>query len=755
MQISAKLRFTMATALGTGVLAVASPALAQDGDQTSATDESENVIIVTARGRAENLIDVPISETVFDEEAIQDADIQRVDDFIDLTPGVTIANSQDSGTNFITIRGVAQVRNGEPPVAVVIDGVLQVDARSFDQPLFDVESIEVLRGPQGALYGRNATQGAIIINTRGPTDTFEGYVQAGYGRGEDFNIEGSIAGPLVEDSVGFRLSAKYRNRDGILRNNFLDEEVDYTEEFAVRGHLDFELGDRVTADLRASYVNTIGGSLNFTFQGAFVDPATGLPSGIDFGFADADQVDREFFSNNLGRDERDLFQASLRVNVDLDFADLLFTSSYDSIEQISGGDQFPYTQATTLNPSPTFFAIGDGTQTQFTDISAFSQEIRLTSKDDGPFRWAVGAYYLQTDRFISSTVGSDLEQGIFFYRRTPDLVASNPLQSFFADDNDNEAWALFANVAYDITDTIELALSGRFDDDSREQDVSADNGAYTDGVLTTPSVGAGLTNTASFSEFQPKVSLRWNVTDDASLYASWGRGFRSGQFNQNGTAAAAAGVGLVGVGDLLDEETTESYEIGGKASLANGRVNIAGSVFRTEVENAPFFVFIGDIGAQVLVPIDEVEIYGGEFELSANVSDGVDLFFGAAVNDAEITEYALNPANVGNEAPYVPTHTINVGAQIFQPISGSLGIFARGDYENRGRQFWDADNTTPRSAINLVNLRLGIEDLDGRWTLIGSLNNAFDEVYNSEFVQGGFAHAAEPRVWKVDFRYNF
>lgn len=755
MRQRSKLHFALATALGTGVLAAAQPAVAQSNEAEAADAISDNVIIVTARGRDENILDVPISETVFDEEAIQDADIQRVDDFIDLTPGVTIANSQDSGTNFITIRGVSQVRNGEPPVAVVIDGVLQVDARSFDQPLFDVESIEVLRGPQGALYGRNATQGAIIINTRGPTDVFEGYVQAGYGRGDDFSIEGSIAGPIVEDAVRFRLSAKYRDRDGILRNNFLDEEVDYTEEFAVRGHLQFDVSDRVTADLRASYVNNTNGSLNFTFQGAFVDPATGLPGGIDFAFADANQVDREFFANNLGRDERDLFQASLRVNVDLDFADLLFTSSYDSIEQISVGDQFPYTQATTLNPSATFFAIGDGGQSQFTDISAFSQEIRLTSKDDGPIRWAIGAYYLQTDRFISSTVTSDLEQGLFQYRRTPDLVASNPLQSFFGDDNDNEAWALFANVAYDITDTLELALSGRFDDDSREQNVSAANGVYTDGVLTTPSVGAGLTNNASFSEFQPKISLRWNVADYASLYASWGTGFRSGQFNQNGTAAAAAGVGLVGVDDLLDEETTESFELGGKASLADGAVNVAASVFHTDVENAPFFVFVGAIGAQVLVPIDEVEIYGGEFELSANVEDGVDLFFGASVNDAEITEYALNPANIGNEAPYVPTHTINVGGQVFRPISDTLGIFARADFENRGRQFWDADNTTSRSAINLVNARFGIKDLNGRWSLIGSLTNAFDEVYNSEFVQGGFAHAAEPRVWKVDFRYNF
>ena len=126
----------------------------------------DEIIVTGARGRVENEVEVPIAVTVFTTEEIVDAKIERVDDFIGLTPGVTIANSQDSGTNFITIRGVSQTRNGEPPVAVVIDGVLQVNARAFDQPLFDVDQIEVLKGPQGALYGRNATQGAILINTR-------------------------------------------------------------------------------------------------------------------------------------------------------------------------------------------------------------------------------------------------------------------------------------------------------------------------------------------------------------------------------------------------------------------------------------------------------------------------------------------------------------------------------------------------------------------------------------------------------------
>ena len=169
------------------------PVYAQDEGADAGRDE----IIVIGRGREESIQDIPISETVFTAQTIRDARIDQVDDFFALTPGVTFANSQDSGTNFITIRGISQVRNGEAPVAVVIDDVLQINARSFDQPLFDIDSIEVLRGPQGALYGRNATGGAIIINTAMPTEEFEGYGQVSYGRGNDIQVEGSIAGRRI------------------------------------------------------------------------------------------------------------------------------------------------------------------------------------------------------------------------------------------------------------------------------------------------------------------------------------------------------------------------------------------------------------------------------------------------------------------------------------------------------------------------------------------------------------------------------
>jgi len=744
------LKMSVATCALT-VAGINNQVLAQD-DQSDDPEFAFEEIVVTARGREESLKSAPLSVSVLSKQTIEDARVNRVDDFIALTPGITIANSQDAGTNFITIRGMSQTRNGEPPVAVVVDGVLQVNSRTFDQTLFDVENIQVLRGPQGARYGRNATGGAIIINTVGPSEDFEGYVRAGIGSGEEYSVEGSISGPITEDTLSYRLSGSYTNRDGVFENFVLDENVDYFEDVTVRGHLRWTPTSNFTADARVNIIRTDAGSLNFSYQPAVVDPVTGLPN-FDFTIADADLVERNFSANNLGLDDRDVTQFSLRMNYQADWGEFSSVTSYDSITQSTGSDQFPYTAASSVTFGA--FPFFDGTQSQFFDIDAFSQEIRFTSNSDQRLRWMAGAYLLLTDRFVSSSIANDLEQGITRVRREPVSPASSPLTSFIADDNDNTAYAFFAAVDYDIVENLELSFAGRYDRDEREQTVSPDQGLYANGVVVAPVGTAGAVNQANFGKFQPKVSLRYIATEDFSIYGSWGQGFRSGQFNQNGVGAIAAGAGVAGVTDLLGKETTETFEAGWKATFADNRVSLNGALYHTTVKNAPYFVFIGAVSAQVLVPIDEVTIKGGELELTARVTPNLDFYAGLAISDSEVNEYNVTPTAVGNEAPYVPKSALNIGGQYRTEITSNIGLFMRVDYERRGRQFWDPENTTPRSAINLVNARLGIEDNDGAWSLTGSVTNLFDEVYNSEWVLGGFAHAGQPDIWRLDFRYNF
>jgi len=706
-------------------------------------------IVVTARQRAESLQDVPLSETAFTAQQIEDAKIDKAGDFIAMTPNVTLAEAQSAGTSFMTIRGISQVRNGESPVATVVDGVLQINSRQFTQELFDVQQIEVLRGPQGAIYGRNATGGAILITTKQPTNETEGFIRVGAGKGSEKRIQGAVSGALVDDEVMYRLAGSWTDRDGYIPNDYLGEKADPFEDTTFRGLLKWNVSDALTADLRVNLVRTESGALNYQYQPAQFDPENPCFTTDDLLFANfavlgavsADAVNAHVCANNSGISERDIDEVSLKFDYDLGFATLTSITSTINVTEYAAGDQFPYSAATNLSSG-----FVDGTQTQYVDVDATSQELRLTSNGDGALDWMVGAYYLQTDRFISTTTGADNRLGIERIERGPKFdSAINPTLTYFADDNNNTAWAVFGSVNYNVTDALEASLAVRYDKDERDQQVSEDN---TGGE-------PGANNTAEYDKWQPKFSLRYRLSDDTSIYGSWGIGFRSGQFNQNGVAAVAEGAGVNGVADSVDQEETETLELGFKSELLDGRVRLNGSVFDTTVDNSQYFVFIGEVGAQVLVNIGEVDIRGGEIELLAQVADGLDVYAGYGITDSEIKDYATNPAVVGNDAPYVPESTFNIGGQYRFPISDAINGLVRVDYEHRGKQYWDPENSTARSALDLVNARIGIESTNETWSLMASINNATDEEYNSEWVGGGFAHAAPPRIWTVDFRYNF
>jgi len=721
--------------------------MAQESDQVSMTTLEE--IVVTARMRSESLQDVPLSETAFSAQTIEDSRIDTADDFLQLTPNVTLANAQSAGVSFMTIRGISQVRNGEAPVAVVVDGVLQINNRQLTQAMFDTQSIEVLRGPQGALYGRNAAGGAILINSNMPTDEFEGYARATVGSGNEYTIQAAVGGPIIEDKLKFRIAAKYQDIGGYLDNIQLNEKADGVEDLTLRAILQWDISENLTATLRGSMVRTEGGGLNYQYQPVVFDGDSCNTSNPFGGPApDADNVVRDICANNPGFNERDIDELSLKLVYDTDGVTFTNIFSYNRVMEYGAGDQFPYTNEVDV------FGIFDGTQTQFVDIDAWSEEFRIASNTDAPLQWMVGAYYLETNRFISSTTGDDNRQGIERIERLPKFGSiTNPTLSFIADDNDNRAWALFGNASYDLTEDLEVAVALRYDEDKRVQNISPFNTAGLPAGCAANSL-QNCQQEATYNKLQPKISLKYTVSEDANVYASYGEGFRSGQYNQFGVGAAAAGTGVAGVKDTVDAEITKTYEIGFKSELLNNRLRLNAAAFHTKT-NPLYFVFIGAVGAQALVNIDEVRLMGGEIEAVANVGDGLDIYAAFGYTDSEILANTLSPATVGNQAPYVAKTTLNLGAQYRTEITEDFGLIARVDYERRGAQFWDPENSTDRSALNLINARIGIEDLDGIWSVTGSVRNLTDEAYNSEWVLGGFSHPAIPRTWHLDVRVNF
>jgi iron complex outermembrane recepter protein len=738
-----------------GILAaaVAMPAMAQS------TELEE--IIVTARKRDEVLLDVPVVVSAYNAQEIESAGILRPQDFIALTPNMTMVQTQNQGTSFIVVRGISQARNSEPSVAVLIDGVLMANPSQFNQELFDIESIEVLKGPQGALYGRNAIGGAVIIRTREPGDEIGGSVMAGYDSGPGYRARASVGGPIGgSDTFKFQLSGSYLDTDGYIDNPFLGEEADPFKDVSGRAKLIWEPNDGLRADLRFSISQVDTQALYFNITEQADD--TSLPVRV----------------NNRGENERDLMSASLKLDFAVGGGTLTSVTAYDTLEELLTGDQFDFLP---IGGSVwTLFGIppGDQAQHQWLDVEAVSQEIRYTSPAEQRVRWILGAYAIATDRFISTGNVWDIGDGIVpAVKETPLAPWTGPGSTdrqltFLSDSQDNFAWALFGELAFDITDRLEASLALRYDNDERENTTETPQGFIPASINCdlvapgTPCASTGDVRTETWEELQPKVTLRFKPNDDVTTYIGYSRGFRSGGFNQTGVGSAPNPFGLLnGIDDLFDEETADTYEAGVKARFAEGRVMTGASVYYTKAEGSYFFVFDPGTSTQNLGNLGEVDYKGLELEIQGQVNDNIELYARGGWTDSEIKESERAATDVGNQAPLVSEYTVNLGANLRFPLgSGTSTFFIRPDFQIIGDTWWYPDNFTRRSPVELLNLRAGIDS--ERWSVVAWSRNLLDEDYNAEWSPGpfgfpspgqtnNFVFKAQPQVWGVDFTYRF
>ncbi|MBI2994305.1 MAG: TonB-dependent receptor, partial [Gammaproteobacteria bacterium] len=711
----------------------------------------------------ESYHEVPVAVNAFSDEEVRSAGIERPQDYIALTPNMTMVQTQNQGTSFITVRGISQARNSEPSVAVLIDGVLMANPSQFNQELYDIAHIEVLKGPQGALYGRNAIGGAVIIETKAPSDELEGSITGGYESGPGFKVQAGLSGPVPSsDTLKFRGSFSYFDTDGHINNPYLGHEADPFEDISGRAKLLWEPNDRFTADLRFSISEVDTQALYFNITRDVND--TSLPVRV----------------NNDGSNERDMWSVSLKMDYETDWGTATSITAYDDLEELLTGDQFdfiPNIESVLFN-CPLFFCGIDQAQHQFLDVEAVSQEFRFTSPSDQPFRWIVGGYLISTDRFISTgnvldcsesgaIPGLDCAQGVRNVFVDP-LPLFAPQGSFLSDSQDNFAWALFGEISYDIAEDLEGSVALRYDRDHRENTTETPQIFLNTFVnfAVDPDAITGQVRKHTWDDLQPKATLRFTPNEDWTFYLGYSRGFRSGGFNQTGVGAA----GIAGVDDLFDEETANTYEGGIKARFLDNRVSASLSVYRTNAHGSYFFVFDPNTSTQNLGNLEEVEYRGFEFETQALIVEGLDGYLRFGYTDSEIEESSRNPADVGNEAPLVSEYTLNIGAQYRRALGMWEGVdfLVRPDFEVIGPTYWYPDNFTTRHPVHLLNLRVGLDS--ETWSLVWWSKNLNDEEYNSEWSPGpnfgpfpfpnpgysnNFVFKALPMRWGVDFTYRF
>jgi iron complex outermembrane receptor protein len=581
--------------LALGVSSLSYSVSAQENAQNNgALSDADVEIISISRKRPETLQEVPIAVSALSEKDIRTAGIERTGDFISLIPNVNIVDAATAGDTQVNIRGIISTRDAESTFAYVVDGVLMTNPNSFNEELLDVAQIEVLKGPQGALYGRNAVAGAIIVTTKEPTDELEGSVRASVGNNGLRRLNGTVSGGL-SDNVFARLTVADSTFDGHYENIFTgqDDVVDFLEDSSIKGRLMWDATELLTLDFRANYSEVKGGAINFnavfalpSFVDAFSQPAYN---------ANVNDHDFTFAFNVPGENEQTTTEFSIKGDLDLDGVDVTAVLAYNDLEEylLSDGTSASFygyeltsqcqTDRATLNNTPAalggadrtdlfgeFFApfgvfppgveftgvygpytptACDGYQYQERNQTDFSGEIRFTSDDtDADLRWIAGLYFAEIERDVVVAYGADQGQGFLRQAYVPP-TGPNPTDLLFDDTFDTSVLSAFGQVEYDLNPQWELAFALRYDHEDREVSNNVPNVSASGlNVNTIVNGQVGPINPAfnanpngipdrnrSFAQWQPKVTLGYEQNDNINWYASYGIGFRSGGFNSIGT----------------------------------------------------------------------------------------------------------------------------------------------------------------------------------------------------------------------------
>lgn len=711
--ISSHKRAIIGSLASTIALAWAGPAMAQD--QVEEDAEGLNTIVVTAQTREQKLQDVPIQVAAFDEQQIADAGIVSTQDFIDLVPNVSFDDSFTYLNSFVVVRGVSQINNADSPVAVIVDGVPQNNQKQLKLNLFDLERIEVLKGPQGGLYGRNAIGGAIIIVTKEPGDEFSGMGRAIYGRGDLVNLSAAVSTP-IGDSAGLRVSGNYVTDNGRIENSFTGKKVDFVDhDWEGRARFVADVAPGVGVDLRASYRDFQAGGIydSLVVSGNandIVDPSENI-EGLTFG---------------------NIFDAAMKWDFELGGGTFTSISGYTDLTENYRGDldfSNPVDDPDGFNG--TGLQLGQG---QDMDVKLLSQELRYVSDDSLPFRWILGAYYLNTDRTLQTRGFVDMEGittggvGSRDQIDNPALVIINNKAS-----NSNNAYAVYANFEYDLTDSLILQGALRYDRDEREQ---------------TDLVNGGSTSRA-FDAVQPKVTLTYRVTDDALVYGTYSTGFRSGGFNGPGTIIP-----------VFRDEYLQNFEAGFKTSWLNNRLVVNGAAYFAKSDDYQYFFVDVTTASQIIGNIDKVDIFGVELEVQALLADGLQVFAGLGTTDTDIKENALDPATVGNKTPKTTDWNSNLGFQYKAPITNTLDVLLRAQWEHRGNKYWQLDNIDIQDPIDLLGVRVGVEN--DRFGLFFTADNILGEEYYADYNPANYAgltedigFRAQPSTWAIEATVKF
>lgn len=735
-------------------------------------------VIVTTRRRAESLQDIPISITAFTGLQIERGGIRSVEDVARLTPGLTFDLGFAPQDTRPSIRGLPATR-GRPPVGILLDGI-DVSSESIqtagggnmmNMRLVDVERIEVVKGPQSALYGRIAFGGAINYITKKPSDEFSANVFVDGGNHGQLEVRAGVSGPIDDDGkVGVRINAAYAEHDGFHRNTVTGGKIGGFESIGVSGILSAELSENLNATARIAYSDDsnevrpqiVKGGANFItaptnslgLTGGF-NPTFGELS-IDAG--DIIQLSTDPFTNDdFFGTEMDSLVTSL--NVEWNVSDNITVTSltgYNKAETLQNFDSdkrgAPVRQVFLPPPGGISEPLSRSTVIDFTtNTKQFSQELRISDLESDGFRWAAGGLYWDEDVDQQTRSSATVDfSGLGSAHLNLALQGRAALNEGILL-RSTEHWSVYGHVEYDFSDALTLTAEARYSDEKFSYDVigSINNafGVFFFGPVPYSAPIELPAVSASDNYFTPRVSLDYQASEDILLYATIAKGAKPGGFS------------TLSIGDDLSNnrfrpETLWSYEAGAKTQFADGQVQLNGALFYMDYSDKQ--VTTQDASGGQGLSLSTVTRNAGKakikgFEADVAFAASEELTFTAAYTylDTEYTDFVFTtlsgndivrggnctPITVGavpvcevsltgHQLERQPKHAFTVGANGAFPISDTMNIIAEVDLQYQGTRFlaqWNRWNLP--SYVN-VDARFGVEG--DQWSVIAYADNLFD-----------------------------
>ncbi len=682
--------------LSSGVIAM-SDGIAQAQSQAEAnrdsTTDSLGAIVITAQRREESVQDAALSITALSGDTLLNRQITSVEALSKAIPNVDFGTF--GGSARIAVRGIGfdTINPGaEGRIAYHLDGVYIGRPAAQIGTFFDVERVEVLRGPQGTLYGRNATGGSINVISRKPKDHLEGYVRAGYGNYDRMTFEGALGGPLAE-GVRARVAVQAEDRDGYGTNLRTGNDIDDSRRWGVRGTLSFDLGPTATLDLTADYYRENDRNYGNHFLGAGNDFIP--PVGLALGGTVPDKA-RDIDDVYEPRNRREFWGVAANFEAELGDLTLRAISAYRD------SDMYLRTELDVTSLPLTLF--------DFTErAEQFSQEVQLS----GDYSWGsfvAGVYYFDEKIFGGSEIPFS---GLVFGMAEPLLEAYEAFG-----DTHTKAAAAFGQVDINVTDTLTAVVGLRYSWEKKSVD---DYGQFDLSRLYAPdnSPLPIVSRQASTSDnsITPKLGLEWRPVDDVMVYATVSKGFKSGGFN---------------LGDNLppfEPETIWAYEAGLKSTFADGRVRFNAAGFYYDYSNLQVSKVIGT--SVTIVNAAGSEIYGIEADLNVMPVDGLQFDISGALLHSEYKDFSTpdparpelitpeNPTGTvvldGNQLTQAPKRSFSAGVQYEMEV-GDMTITPRGELTYQSRVFFTPFNLdrVSRAPNTKLNAFLTIEK--GPWT---------------------------------------